>query len=106
MIEVVILDSTGAEILRKNEKDFIRAEFIKRERENTGIVNCVSLTLPVADPLVLEPLSEKTGLTVKLVDSERGFSKGIENGDWDEYRVNSSNADRLVEVISVAGIPL
>lgn len=103
MVEVVVLDETGQELLKRDERDFIKAEFVKRVRTNTGLITCVQLELPVEDPLVLEPFSDMVGITVKLVDSLSGLESGITDGELDEYKVKPSNADNLVESLSVAG---
>lgn len=103
MVEVIILDVDGEEILKRDEKDFIRAEFVKRDRAGSGIINALHLELTIESPKVLEPISEMSNLTAKLVDSESGYEAGIENGGMDEYKVKSSNAEKLTETLSIAG---
>lgn len=103
MVEVVILDKDSQEVLRRDERDFIKAEFVKRVRANTGLIVCVQLELPVEDPLVLEPLSDEVGLTVKLVDKDTQMESGITDGELDEYKIKPSNSGNLAETLSVAG---
>lgn len=103
MINVILLDDTGTEIFKEDVNNFDKAEILKRERQNTGLVEIFSLEIGFEDGINLEQYSDITSGKIKFENEEGTVSKSLAITGVDEYKVTTNRSNELVEQISFEG---
>ena len=99
MAEVVITKDS-IELLRKDTREFVRAELLKRRDDGIFTDSCL-LEVYLQLPTILEQFSSGYNLSVSLAD--QGLEKTLINGIVEEYRIKTNFNGDLIESLKVNG---
>jgi len=101
MAKVVVKNNTGEKILELTDEEWVRAELAKKRRENR-VTDMLYLDVYLEEVGILEPLLDKSGLTVKLM-SDNGITRELTDAYDDEYSITTGRSSRLVERVVLIG---